>query len=117
MLKCWKPHGRTSLCWSFYYISDNAKVDLKNIQIMHCILCYQTFVCGINPRTQMRKGLISCYKTYGITSFFKNVDANHMFIAKKFEEEVNCLLKEKKEKQSSKKRTNLSSGSILKKFM
>ncbi len=70
MLKCWKPHGRTSLCWSFYYISDNAKVDLKNIQIMHCILCYQTFVCGINPRTQMRKGLISCYKTYGITSFF-----------------------------------------------
>ncbi len=27
--RCWKPHGRTSLCWSFYCIDNNAKVDLK----------------------------------------------------------------------------------------
>jgi hypothetical protein len=25
--KSWKPHGRTSLCWSFYCVNDNAKVD------------------------------------------------------------------------------------------
>jgi hypothetical protein len=25
--KSWKPHGRTSLCWSFYFVNDNAKVD------------------------------------------------------------------------------------------
>jgi hypothetical protein len=87
-------------------------VDLKNIQMMYCIHCYQTFVCGINPITQMRKGLIFCYKTYGITFFLKHVDANHMLIAKKFKEEVNNLLKEKEKRQPSKKITNLSSGSI-----
>jgi hypothetical protein len=25
--KIWKPHGRTSSCWSFYFVNDNAKVD------------------------------------------------------------------------------------------
>jgi hypothetical protein len=38
------------------------------------------------------------------------VDANHKLIAKKFEEKANTLLKEKEERQPSKKRTNLSSG-------
>jgi hypothetical protein len=41
----------------------------------------------------------------------KRVDANHMLIAKKFNEEVNDLLKEREEKQPSKKRTNLCGGS------
>jgi hypothetical protein len=48
--KIWKPHGRTSLCWSFYGVNDNAKVDLVNTQIMHCILYYQNLIIGINPR-------------------------------------------------------------------
>jgi hypothetical protein len=30
--KIWKPHGITSLCWSFYCVNDNAKVDLVNTQ-------------------------------------------------------------------------------------
>jgi hypothetical protein len=41
------------------------------------------------------------------------VDANHTLIAKRFEEKVNGLLKERKERQPSKKRANLSSGSNL----
>ncbi len=53
--KTWKLHARISLCWSFYYVNDNAKVDLINIQIMRCKLYYQNLVIGINPRTQMRK--------------------------------------------------------------
>jgi hypothetical protein len=28
--KIWKPHGRTTLCWSFYCVNDNAKIDLVN---------------------------------------------------------------------------------------
>jgi len=28
--KNWKPHGRTTLCWSFYCVNDNAKIDLVN---------------------------------------------------------------------------------------
>jgi hypothetical protein len=53
--KTWKPHGRLSLCWSFYYVNDNAKIDLENTQIMYCILCYEEPVIGINLRTQARK--------------------------------------------------------------
>jgi hypothetical protein len=99
--KIWKPHGRTSLCWSFYCVNDNAKVDLINTQIMHCVLCYQNPVIRINPRIQARKGLISYYKTNGITSPM---------------EEMNSLLKRIEEKQPSKKRTNSSRRSISKFF-
>ncbi len=59
--KIWKPHGITSLCWIFYYVNDNAEVDLVNTQIMHCIFYYQNpilRIIGINPRTQAREGLI-----------------------------------------------------------
>ncbi len=65
--KSQKPHGKTSLCWSFYFVNDNAKIDLVNTQIMYCILCYQNLVIGIDPKTKMKKGLISYYKTNGIT--------------------------------------------------
>ncbi len=57
--------------------------------------------------------MISYYKTYGITIFFKHVDANHILIATRFKEKVNDLLKEKEERQPSQKRANLSSGSNL----
>jgi hypothetical protein len=82
----------------FLLFNDNAKVDLENIQTLHCILCYQTPICGINSRTQVRKGLISYYKTYGITSFLKHVDVDHTFTTIFFEE-VNNLLKDIKERQ------------------
>jgi hypothetical protein len=49
---------------------------------MHCILYYQKPIIGIN--SQARKGLISYYKTNGITSFKKHLDAVHI-IAKMFE--------------------------------
>jgi len=69
--KIWQPHGRLSLCQIFYCVNDNTKFDLENTQIIRCILCYQEFVIGINSRTRARKGLISYYKTNGITSLKK----------------------------------------------
>jgi hypothetical protein len=57
-MKIWNPHGRTSLCWIFYYVNDNAKFDLVNTQIMPSILYYQNPIIGINPRIQARKILI-----------------------------------------------------------
>jgi hypothetical protein len=66
--KSWQPHGSLSFCWNFYYVNDDAKIDLENTQIMHCILCYQKHVIRINLKTQTRKGLIFYYKTNGITS-------------------------------------------------
>ncbi len=44
------------------------------------------------------------------------MDANHFFITKKFEEEMNNLLKSTKEKQPSKKRVNPFGRSISKKL-
>ncbi len=64
-----------------------------NIQIMRYIFYYQNPVIGINQITQMRKGLILYYKTNGIISFKKHVDAYHSFIAQMFEEKMNSLLK------------------------
>jgi hypothetical protein len=91
--KSWQPHGRLSLCWIFYCITDYTKIDLENTQIMHCIFCYQKLVIGIYLRIQTRKGLISYYKTNWITSLKKDVDAKHIVIVKMFEEKVNFLLK------------------------
>ncbi len=114
--KIWKPHGRTSLCWIFFHVNNNVEVDSVNTQIMHCILCYQNSAIGINLGTQVRKTLIFYYKTNGITSFKKHVDANHSFITQMFEE-VNILLKSTEEKQALKKRTNPFGGSIFKFFL
>jgi hypothetical protein len=36
-----QPCGRLSLCWSFYCVNDNTKIDLESTQIMHYILCYK----------------------------------------------------------------------------
>jgi hypothetical protein len=69
--KCWQPHGRLYLCWSFYYVNDDTEIDLENTQIMHYILCYQEPIIGINSRIQVRKGLIFYYKINGITFFLK----------------------------------------------
>jgi len=41
----------------------------------------------------LRKHLISYYKTIGITCFKKHVDAYRFEILKKFEEEVNFVMK------------------------
>lgn len=82
----------------FFCVNDNAKVDLENTQIMCCIFCYQNHVIGINPITQVKKGLISYYKTNGINSFRKHVDAKHTLIAKRFEEKINNMLEVIEEK-------------------
>ncbi len=65
---------------------------------MCCIFCYQNHVIGINPRTQVRKRLIFYYETNGIIYFRKHVDAKQTFIAKKFEEKMNNMLKVIEEK-------------------
>jgi hypothetical protein len=90
------------LCWSFYCVNENAKVELESTQIMRCILCHQELVIGINPRTQVRKILIFYYKTNGITSLKRHVDANHILITRMFEKEVNYLLKRREERQPAK---------------
>jgi hypothetical protein len=66
-----------------------------------------------NPSTKERKGLITYYKTYGITTLKKHGDANHTIIVKKFEEEVNGPLKRTFEKQLAKKILNVLGNALL----
>jgi hypothetical protein len=64
-----------------------------------------------------QRGLISYHKTNGITSFKKHVDANHMFIANKLEEEVIYLVKQIEERHLAKKYIYITNGSISKNFI
>jgi len=78
--KIWKPHGKTSLCWIFHYINDNAQIDLVNTQIMRC-----TKSSNWNKSNNSNEERIDFLlqnqwnnfflKTYGYRSFFycKNV--------------------------------------------
>jgi hypothetical protein len=76
------------------------------------MLCYQELVTRIYSRTQSRKRLNFYYKTDGITFLKTHVVVEHTIIAKMFEEEVNFLLKGRKERQLAKKKTIVSNGSI-----
>jgi len=58
---------------------------------MRCLLCYNALINVSNPKTNARKGLISYYKTNGITSFKKHVDVNYHLISKNFEEVQNMM--------------------------
>jgi hypothetical protein len=55
------------------------------------------------PNTKKRKGFITYYKTYGITTLKKHVDGDHVVIVKKIEETINALIKATFEKQPQKK--------------
>jgi len=79
---------------------------------MNCIPCHDNLINATNPRTWFWKGIISYYKTNGITSLKKHVDANHGQIAKIFEEEMNNFLTRKNKRQPTKKRANLFGNSI-----
>jgi hypothetical protein len=54
---------------------------------MHYIFCHKNSIDATNPRTQFKRGIISYYKTNGITILKKHVNVDHGPIAKIFEEE------------------------------
>lgn len=62
---------------------------------MRCHVCYLNPIIVANSITQMRKGIISYFKTNEIKKFKKHVDANHNMLAKKFDEEMNSYIKNK----------------------
>jgi hypothetical protein len=47
----WKSHNIIALCWAFYWVNDNKDVDVKSLQIMRCIFCYNNLVAISNPKT------------------------------------------------------------------
>ncbi len=47
----WKSYNIIALCWGFYCFNDNKDVDVKSLQIVGCIFCYNNLVAISNPKT------------------------------------------------------------------
>lgn len=89
----------------FYYVNDNKKLDRKVLQVMCCMFCHNNIVNAYNMIiTQVRKWMISYYKTNEITTLEKHVNANYVVIANKFEEKISNLMKRVLEKELEKKK-------------
>jgi hypothetical protein len=57
------------------------------------MLCSSKNVFLYNLKTKLKKGLIFYYKTSGITCLKKDVDVDYSKKLRKFEEEVNLIMK------------------------
>jgi hypothetical protein len=98
----WKGHDRNALYWTFFIVNDNNIVDGSKPHIMRCMICHENFVI-YNPRIKERGGIITYFNKYGITPLKKHVDANHVVLAKRFEETMNYPLRNIFERQLAKK--------------
>jgi hypothetical protein len=72
---------------------------------MCCISCYSKLVghAILEQKTKLRKFFVSYFKSNGIITLTKYVDANHELIVKNFEEKMNNL-KSPFKRQLAKKR-------------
>jgi len=57
----WKLKSMYALCWAFFYVNNNKKVDLTTPQIMRCIICYNSPILNLNPKNQAKSVLIIIY--------------------------------------------------------
>jgi len=73
----WKGNSRNTLCWVFYYVNDNEKVNATTPQTMWCIIGHNNPILNVNPKTQARKGLIIYNSFNGIIALKKHVNSNH----------------------------------------
>jgi hypothetical protein len=80
---------------------------------MRFILCYDSALNILNARTKERKGLVTYYTTYGITTLKKHVNPNYSIIVKFFEEETNNEILKTVERQLAKKRPNVPISAIF----
>jgi hypothetical protein len=73
-----------------FCVNDNKEIDHNNPQMTCYIYFHNSPIDAFNPK---KKDSISYYKTNGIITFNKHVNANRAIIAKMFEE-VNSPLRE-----------------------
>jgi len=76
----WKGNNINALCWAFYYVNDNKKVNVITPQTMHCIFCHNNPILNVNPKIQARKGLIIYNITNDIVALKKHVNSDHFNI-------------------------------------
>jgi hypothetical protein len=60
-LTSWKPYQKTSATWDFFKVNDNRGVDLKQSQIMCCIVCHGDFFkVNDNRGVDLKQSQIMC---------------------------------------------------------
>jgi hypothetical protein len=62
----WRGNNKNALCWAFYCVNDNKEVNVIASQTMCCILCQNNQILNVNPKIQVRKGLIRYNRYNGI---------------------------------------------------
>jgi hypothetical protein len=98
--KIWRGHNKNAICWVLYCVNDDKEINPRNPRIVKCLFCYGSLMHALNPNTKERKGLITYYRTYGITTFKKHVYCDNVVIIKKIE--VDFLVKETFERKPTK---------------
>ncbi len=79
-----------AICWAFYCVNDGKDLDGGSPQIFKMyVFLHQSCACSYSKHKRKKKGLITYYETYGITTLKKHVDANHFLIFKKNKKEIN----------------------------
>ncbi len=101
----WRANNKNALCWAFYCVNDNKKVNAITPQTMCCIICHNNLILNLNPKTQARKGLIIYNTINGIAALRKHVNSGLFNVFLKFEK-VNFPLMEE-ERQPSKNRPKI----------
>jgi hypothetical protein len=51
-----------ALCWISYCDNNGRNVERGSLQMMKCILCYNSVMNALNPSTKKCKDLITYYK-------------------------------------------------------
>jgi hypothetical protein len=87
----------------FSFVIDNKNVDVKYLQTMKYIFCYNSSLLVCNPKIQEREKIVLYNKTNGISTLKKHENAFHFIIAKMFGEEMNSPLKKEVKKQLAKR--------------
>ncbi len=89
----WRPHGKHSSTWAFLCVNDESPIDVKVPHVMCCILCYSRLIghAILEPKKNLKKCLVSYFKSNGIIILTNYVDANHGLLVQNFEEEMNNL--------------------------
>jgi hypothetical protein len=72
----WKLNYVNALCWAFYCVIHNKKIDLIIHQIMCFILYYNNPILNLNPKIQAR-GLIIYNTINDIIALRKRVNVDH----------------------------------------
>jgi hypothetical protein len=46
----WSRNSRNALCWAFYCVNDNKKINVIALQTMHYIFCHNNPILNVNPK-------------------------------------------------------------------